>query len=185
MRPIGTRRGNPVVRRMIEQNQRRRLYYSLSPDEAQVRGDANDPRAVRWTREFFERLRDVVVPRMAVAERIEDGVLRYFGAENLRLWALHREHELVVAYDHGDSPSEIRERARRWLGCLATHTAPGLPSPHWGRPVYGARVDRATQELDIVWATPGDWCRFVLEDEHAPRMYDAPPHWARAQLTPA
>ncbi len=177
MRPIGTRRGNPVVRRMIEQNQRRRLYYSLSPDEAQVRGDESDPRAVRWSREFFERLREVVVPRMAIAETLDVGELRYFGAEHLRLWALMREHELVLAYDFGDTPNEIRERAKRWLGCLTTHTAPGLPSPHWGRPVYGARVDRTTQELDVVWATPGDWCRFVLADEFSPREYDAPPHW--------
>lgn len=177
MRPIGTRRGNPVVRRMIEQNQRRRLYYSLSPDEAQVRGDESDPRAVRWTREFFERLREVVVPRMAVAETLEEGELRYFGAGHLQLWALHRDHELVFAYDFGDTRHEIRERAKRWLGCLSTHTAPGLPSPHWGRPVYGARVDRATQELDVVWATPGDWCRFALADEFSPREFDAPLHW--------
>jgi hypothetical protein len=120
MRPIGTRRGNPIVRRIIEQGQRRRLYYALSPDEAQVRGDESDPRALRWTREFFERLRSVLVPRMAVTEAIDGGELRYFGAEGMQLWALHREHELVVAYDHGDSRTEIRDRARRWVACLRT-----------------------------------------------------------------
>lgn len=185
MRQLGTRRGNPIVRRMIEQGQRRRLYYSLSPDEAQVRGDESDPRALRWTREFFERLRSVLVPRMAIAETFEGGELRYFGAEDLKLWALHREHELVVAYDHGDSRSEIRERARRWIGCLATHTAPGPASRHWGHPVYGARLDSATHELDIVWATSGDWCRFVLAGEDVPRRWSLPPHWSPPELASA
>ena len=40
-------------------------------------------------------------------------------------------------------------------------TALGQPRVRRGGP-------RATQELDIVWATPGDWCRFVLRTT-APR----------------
>ncbi|MCC6653043.1 MAG: hypothetical protein IT348_17950 [Candidatus Eisenbacteria bacterium] len=185
MRPIGTRRGNPIVRRIIEQGQRRRLYYALSPDEAQVRGDESDPRALRWTREFFERLRSVLVPRMAVTESIEGGELRYFGAEGMQLWALHREHELVVAYDHGDTQSEIRERARRWIACLSTHTAPGPASRHWGHPVYGARVDAATQELDVVWATSGEWCRFALSEAPMARLWALPPHWPQQEMAGA
>jgi len=177
MRSIGTHRGNPVLRGMIDQSARRRLYSSLEPARAGAEGTPGDPSAVRWTRAFFERLRDVLVPRMAVTAALEDGELRYFGGSPPDLWALCAPHALVLAYEHADSPQQIRERARRWSACLRTRTAPGLASPHWGHPVYGARLDPANGELDVVWAAPGDWVAFAQDDGAAPRRFDSPRHW--------
>jgi hypothetical protein len=95
------------------------------------------------------------------------------------VWAFVAPLATVLALDHADSEREIRERARRWLGCLTTRTAPGLASPHWGHPVYGARLDPASGELDVVWAVPGEWCEAVLADRIPEREWDLPAHWAR------
>jgi len=177
MRSFGSRRGNPAVRFMVEQTSRRRLWAWLTPErEAPGAGDA-DPLAVRWTRAFFDRIRDVVVPRMASVERTDAGELRFFGAAGLGLWALVAPRGLVLAYEHGDSPELIRARARRWHACLATRTAPGLASPHWGHPVYGARLEPDTDELDVVWAFAGDWLAFACDDPVPAREHDVPPHW--------
>ena len=77
---------------------------------------------------------------------------------------------------------EIRERARRWLSCLTTRTAPGLASPHWGHPVYGARLDPLSGELDVVWAEPGDWCDAVLAERLPTCEWEAPRTWAVAPV---
>ena len=181
MRSIGTHRGNPVLRSMIQQAGRRRLYASLAPHQGELDSSA-DPQAIRWTREFFEHLRSALLPRMAVTAALEEGELRYFGGADWSLWALSAPHALVVAYDHGDSPAQIRERARRWRACLQTRTAPGLASPHWGHPVYGARLDPRTDELDVVWATLGSWFDFAREEELLERICDAPPQWGERSL---
>ncbi len=79
----------------------------------------------------------------------------------------------------------IDQSARRWHACLRTRTAPGLASPHWGHPVYGARLDPANDELDVVWAAPGDWVAFAFDDESATRSFDSPRHWASARPSQA
>lgn len=177
MRSFGSRRGNTAVRFMVEQTARRRLWANLGPERGDPSGEESDPLAVRWTRAFFERLRDVVMPRMAVVDAIESAELRFHGGDRLGLWGLRAEHEVVLAYEHGDTPETIRERARRWRGCLSTRTAPGLASRHWGHPVYGARLDPANGELDVVWAVPGDWIVFAASEIPAPRVFDVPPAW--------
>ncbi len=179
MRSIGTHRGNSVLRSMIQQTGRRRLYANLVPSQADTPIGA-DPATVRWSRAFFDRLRDALLPRMAVAASLEEGELRYFGGADLSLWALASPHAIVVAYDHQDSPQQIRDRARRWRACLQTRTAPGLASPHWGHPVYGARVDPLSGELDVVWATLGSWFDFALRESGPIRDHDLPRHWQAA-----
>lgn len=162
---------------MVEQSARRRLWASLGPE----RDDASrggDPLAVRWTRSFFERLRARVVPGMALVEPFDDrGELRFFGGERLSLWALSTPLELVLAYEHDETPRSLHERARRWLACLTTRTAPGLASRHWGHPVYGARLDARTNELDVVWAVPGDWLGYAASELPVPRHHDLPDRW--------
>lgn len=161
MRLTGHRRGNPALRFMIEQTSRRRMWSALEP----AREDDGTPQGsvARWSRTFFEQLHAALLPRMAAVTDTPEGQIRYLGSSALRLWALVSEHHLALAYDQDDSPAQIRERARRWLGCLTSRTAPGLASPHWGHPVYGARLDRLSGELDVVWALPGAWCDAVLE----------------------
>ncbi len=176
MRSIGTHRGNSVLRSMIQQTARRRLYAELTPSQGGSTGAA-DPTEVRWSRTFFERLRQTLLPRMAVAASLDVGELRYFGGGELSLWALASPDSLVVAYDHQDSPEQIRERARRWNACLLTRTAPGLASPHWGHPVYGARVDPRSGELDVVWATLGRWFEFAQSEPARAREVDLPRRW--------
>lgn len=176
MRLTGYRRGNSTVRFMIEQTARRRMYSSLSPE----RDGADAARAgavVRWSREFFEQLHTTLLPRMAYVADTPDGQLRYFGSQAMSVWAFVSEHATALAYEHADSPLQIRERAHRWLGCLTTRTAPGLASPHWGNPVYGARLDPLSGELDVVWAVPGDWCDRVLAGSVPQREWDTPRHW--------
>lgn len=177
MRSIGTHRGNFVLRSMIQQTARRRLYASLAPSQGETPLGA-DPAMVRWSRAFFDRLREALLPRMAVAATLDEGELRYFGGADLSLWALASPHALVVAYDHHDTPQQIRDRARRWRACLQTRTAPGLASPHWGHPVYGARLDPLSGELDVVWATLGNWFEFAVGESGTAREYDLPREWA-------
>lgn len=178
MRSFGSRRGNTAVRFMVEQSARRRLWASLGPERGDEPAENRDPLAVRWTRAFFERARAHAVPLMAPVESFgELGELRFFGGDRLSLWALSTPLELVFAYEHGETLASLRERARRWLACLTTRTAPGLASRHWGHPVYGARLDPRTDELDVVWAVPGDWLGFVASDLPVPRAHDLPQQW--------
>ena len=177
MRSFGSRRGNTAVRFMVEQTARRRMWASLGPERDDAPGEHSDPLAVRWTREFFERVRDVVLPRMAVVDRLESAELRFHGGDRLGVWGLRGDHELVLAYEHGDTPDSIRERAQRWRACLSTRTAPGLASRHWGHPVYGARLDPSSGELDVVWAFPGDWIAFAASEVPTPRVFDVPASW--------
>ena len=177
----GPRRGNPAVRFMIEQTARRRLWPGPDAAAADVAAQGD---AVRWSRGFFERVRGRMLPRMAAVTELAEGQLRYYGSEALSLWALVAPNATALALDHGESASEIRERAGRWLRCLATRTAPGLASSHWGHPVYGARVDLPTGELDVVWAFAGSWCDAVLSDSLPERTRDAPRAWL-AEAAPA
>jgi hypothetical protein len=178
MRSFGSRRGNTAVRFMVEQTARRRMWASLGPERGDEPEGSGDPLAARWTREFFERARTRAIPLMALVESLEDlGELRFFGGERVSLWALSTPRELVIAYEHGENRESIRERAHRWLACLTTRTAPGLASRHWGHPVYGARVDPRTDELDVVWAVPGDWLGIVASELPVPRHHDLPNHW--------
>jgi len=168
MRTMGIHRGNPTLRVAIGSALRRRLYAGLTPHEGESPdAAAHDPLTQRWTRAFFEHLRRDVLPRMAQVEQIDEGELRYLGVSGLSLWGLAAPHALVLAYDFEDTREQLRERARRWLACLRTRTAPGLASRHWGHPVYGARLDPRSDELDVVWAVPGDWLG-ALSGEQAP-----------------
>ncbi len=179
MRSIGTHRGNSVLRSMIQQTARRRLYAELSPAQGGPVRDG-DPEAMRWSLAFFKRLHAALLPRMAVAGSLEEGELRYFGGGELSLWALASPLALVVAYDHQDSPQQIRDRARRWNACLQTRTAPGMASAHWGHPVYGARLDPRSGELDVVWASLGRWFDFAVGEDSPARELDLPRHWSSA-----
>lgn len=178
MRSFGIIRGNATVRFMVEQSSRRRLGAGLTPGRGGPEDGRPDPLAVRWTRAFFDRLRDHVVPRMAVVDALEEGELRFFGGDALGIWALVSRGALVLAYEHGDSPQQIRDRARRWQACLRTRTAPGLASPHWGHPVYGARLEPGSGELDVVWAVPGDWLGFATSELPLPAQWRLPRHWS-------
>jgi hypothetical protein len=109
-----------------------------------------------------------------------EGQLRYYGSRAMSVWAFVSEHATALAYEHAESPEQIRERARRWLACLTTRTAPGLASPHWGHPLYGARLDPLNGELDVVWAFPGEWCDAVWSSELPAREWDAPRDWSPA-----
>ncbi len=179
MRPLGVYRGNPALRVAIHQALRRRLYAGLTPHDGVSDGDAL---STRWTREFYDRLCADVLPRMAFIESIEGGELRYFGRPRFSLWAFQSERALIVAYDYYDSPEELRDRTRRWLSCLRTHTAPGLASRHWGHPVYGAMLDPGTDEVDVVWAVPGDWMKLAADSEQPTRTFDRPLHWSEAEF---
>ncbi|MCE9626308.1 MAG: hypothetical protein K8R56_00135 [Candidatus Eisenbacteria bacterium] len=184
MRSLGHRRGNPTLRFMIDQTARRRMYAELRP-EVMSTGLPREGALQRWSREFFERLHDTLVPRMAHVTDTPEGELRYFGSEALSVWALIGDHSTALAYDHAESPEQIRERARRWIACLTTRTAPGLASPHWGHPVYGARLDPLSGELDVVWAVPGEWCDRVLAGSVPQRQWDMPRAWDGPGLIPA
>ncbi len=162
MRPIGTRRGNTMVRFQVDQSSRRRLWAALAPSQVDETAPGADQWSVRWSRRFYDHVRRRLLPRMTVAGRLDEGEVRWYGGESLRLWALVDVHATVLAIEHGETPGTLAARARRWIACLTTRTAPGLASPHWGHPVYGARLDIRTGELDVVWATPGDWCGLVM-----------------------
>ncbi len=180
----GARRGNPAVRFMIEQTARRRTWSALPSDREGPAPRVEQGAERRWSREFFERVREAWLPRMARVGEMPEGRIRYYGARALSLWAVESPHATALAYEYGDTPAQIRERARRWFACLATRTAPGLASPHWGHPVYGARLDPFSGELDVVWAVPGDWCDAVLAGAVPEREWDAPRHWL-AEAVPA
>lgn len=172
MRSFGSLRGNPTLRSMVQQTARRRMYATILP------APDSDERNLTNTREFFERLHDTLLPSMAHVDDTPEGALRYFGSSAMRLWAFVTPNATALAYDQAETPSQIRERARRWLNCLATRTAPGLASPHWGHPVYGARLDPHSGRLDVVWSNPGEWCDAVLRGVLPPREYDRPLEWA-------
>jgi len=182
MRLTGHRRGNPTVRFMIEQTARRRMYSTLSPERV-LAGDPGSEGAVRrWSREFFEQLHVALLPRMARVADTPEGELRYYGSTAMSVWAFVGEHALTLAYEHAETPRQIGERARRWLACLTTRTAPGLASSHWGHPVYGARLDPLSGELDVVWAFPGDWCDAVVKGAFPAREWDVPRSWSGAEV---
>jgi hypothetical protein len=148
--------------------------------------DAADPtRAPAFTRAFFERLRDIVFPRMTPALDVDGAELRYVAATGLGLWAMRAPHGLVLACECADTPALLAERARRRLSCLRTRTTPGVQQRTWGLPVYGARLDAASDRLDVVWATPGPWCGFVLADGPLPEPWNLPPHWRQPELASA
>jgi hypothetical protein len=146
---------------------------------------AVDPPAPAFTRAFFDRIRDFVLPRMTPALAVEGVELRYFAAADLGLWAMSDAGGLVLACECDDTPALLSERARRWLTCLRTRTTPGVQLRTWGLPVYGARLDAASDRFDVVWATPGPWCGFVLADDPAPTLRNLPPHWRQAELASA
>ncbi len=185
MRSFGGRRGNPVLGAALQMAARRRAYATLAPHAGESDAEVGAPFAARFSRAFFDRIREHVLPRMVPALEIEGGHLRYFGAEKLRLWALEGPQALVLAYEHSDTPALLRERSERWLKCVRTRTAPGMVTPHWGHPVYGARLDPARDELDVVWATPGDWCGFVLAEEPEATRFALPPWWPAQALASA
>jgi hypothetical protein len=162
------------------------MWLPPSPARNGALAEASEGAERRWGREFFERLRDAWLPRMAHVADTPDGELRYLGSSAMSLWAFTSAHATALAYDANDTATQIRERARRWLGCLTTRTAPGLASPHWGHPVYGARLDPLSGELDVVWAEPGDWCEAVLACTLPTREWDLPRSWTREpELAPA
>jgi len=174
------------MRMMIEQAARRRMGAVITAWRDGPGTEAVEEAARRWGREFFESLRSSLVPRMAPVVETSEGWLRYLGSSAMSLWAFGSEQHLVVAREHGDTPEQIVERARRWLTCLRTHTAPGLASPHWGHPLYGARLEPLSGELDVVWAVPGEWCEAVLAGKLPEREWDAPRSWRpAAELLPA
>jgi len=177
MRLTGPRRGNPALRFMIEQTARRRLWSGLSPERGDESGPAAESAALRWGRPFYERVRDALLPRMAAVAETPEGQIRYYGTPALRVWALVAPHATALAHERDDLPAEIRDRARRWHACLTTRTAPGLASPHWGHPIYGARLDALTGELDVVWALPGEWCDAVA-GALPEREWDQPRSWS-------
>jgi hypothetical protein len=165
---------------MIEVSARRRLASGLRVQREAVdaTGDNATSRDVlRWGRGFFERVQATLLPRTALVARTPEGELRYYGSSAFSLWAFVTAHATTLAYDVADTEAQIRERARRWLACLTTRTAPGLASPHWGHPLYGARLDPMTGELDVVWAVPGDWVEAVLAGALPERQWDVPPTW--------
>lgn len=179
MRLTGPRRGNPTVRFMIELTARRRMAAGLLA-ERETAGDGGARDALRWGREFFDRIHATLLPRSAHIADTPEGTLRYYGSRALSVWSFVTPHATALAYDYADTEVQIRERARRWLACLTTRTAPGLASPHWGHPIYGARLDPhdpTTGELDVVWAVPGEWCDAVWSDALPEREWDAPRAW--------
>lgn len=186
MRSFGSRRGNTAVRFMVEQSARRRMWAGTAPERGDATDGERDPLAARWTRGFFELVRARALPRMTFVEPFEGrGELRFFGGERLSLWALATPLELVIAYEHGENGASLRERAHRWLACLTTRTAPGPASRHWGHPVYGARLDPRTDELDVVWAVPGDWMAFAASELPVPASRERPAAWAASDLARA
>jgi len=182
MRLTGHRRGNPAVRFMIEQTARRRMWSAI-PSERETPGtEAEAGEVRRWSREFFEQLHASLLPRMAHVTDTPEGRLHYLGSRAMSLWAFVGDHATALAYEHGDTPALILERSRRWLACLRSRTAPGLASPHWGHPVYGARLDPHSGELDVVWAVPGEWCQAVLSGALPSREWDAPRAWTNEMV---
>lgn len=182
MRLTGPRRGNPTLRFMVEHAARRRMAAGFRVErEASGPGSPGDVK--RWSREFFDSLHATLVPRTAHVVDTPEGELRYFGSSAMSVWAFVGQQVTALAYDHAETPWQIGERSRRWLTCLRSRTAPGLASPYWGHPVYGARLDPASGELDVVWAVPGTWCDAVLADALPEREWDAPRNWEAAAVT--
>lgn len=181
MRLTGPRRGNPTLRFMIEASARRRLASGSGLARAAagqgVEGGATSRDVLRWGRDFFECVHARLLPRTVPVAETPEGELRYYGSRALSLWAFVGGHAVALAYEVADTETQIRERARRWLACLTTRTAPGLASPHWGHPLYGARLDPMSGELEVVWAVPGDWFDAVLTNALPEREWDAPPTW--------
>jgi hypothetical protein len=184
MRSRGTHRGNPILRASVEQSSRRRLESLLVPHSGLDEFAADPLHAPEPTssRAFFDRVREHVLPQMAPALDVDGTEVRYFGTDGLGLWGMQAAQGLVLAYECADTPALLVERARRWLSCLRTRTTPGILDRTWGRPVYGARLDAACDALEVVWATPGDWCRFVLSDAPVVRRWSQPPHWRTREL---
>ena len=175
MRSFGSHRGNPALRIMIEQAARRRLWASLGPERPGA-GSAGSGGAC-WTREFFTALAAFVREHFAAIDELPEGSLGYYGVPGMQLWSLCTDRTLVLALDHEDSPAQIHTRAARWNACLTTRTTPGLASPHWGHPVYGARIDPLSDVLDVVWAFAGEWCALATAAAPAPRAWGRPDHW--------
>ena len=182
MRLTGHRRGNPAVRFMIEQASRRRLAAALNAERPTAEGAQGDA-VRRWSREFFEQLHASLLPRMVPVTDTPEGQIRYLGSSAMSMWALVGQYATALAYEYGDTPSQIRERSRRWLACLQSRTAPGLASPHWGHSVYGARLDPLSGELDVVWAVPGEWCDRVLRGDLPACEWETPRAWPRELTT--
>ena len=182
MRLTGPRRGNPAVRFMIEQTARRRMYSTLAPERMFAGDPGSEGAAQRWSREFFDQLHTTLLPHTAPVAETPEGQLRYYGTPAMSMWAFVGEHVTALAYEHAENPRQIGERARRWLACLTTRTAPGLASSHWGHPVYGARLDPYSGELDVVWAFPGEWCDAVVNGAFPARVWDVPRSWVEAEV---
>ena len=182
MRAVGTRRGNTMVRFLVDQTARRRLWASGAPSQLATDSPPSDHWSARWTPRFLERIHRRLIGRMCFVDALPEGELRWYGGAEVRLWCVTDAHHTVLALDHGDTPAQIRERARRWRSCLSTRTAPGLASPHWGHPVYGARLDQASGELDVVWAVPGEWCALVLGATTPEPVAPLPEAWRTAEV---
>ena len=157
----------------------------ICPHAGSASGADDPPGAPAFTRAFFERIRDIVLPRMTPALAVDGAELRYFAAADLGLWAMSAADGLVLACESDDTPALLSERARRWLTCLRTRTTPGIQLRTWGLPVYGARLHAASDRLDVVWATPGPWCGFVLADDAVSTVRNLPLHWRQSELASA
>lgn len=151
--------------------------WSASSRELKAAGEEPTAETARWGREFFDAVRGALVPRMAPVAETPEGELRYLGSRAMRLWGFVSGQVVALAHEYGETPEQIGQRSRRWLGCLATRTAPGRPSPYWGHPLYGARLDPLSGRLEVVWAQPGDWCEAVLAGDLPEREWDAPRSW--------
>ena len=179
MRSIGTHRGNPLLRASVAQGARRRMEWLPVPQQAGGARRGAEP--APFTRSFYDRVRDGLLPRMVPALSVDGAELRYFASERLALWGLRAPQGLVLAYECAEAPAQLAEHARRWMSCLRTRTVPGMLGRTWGRPVYGARHEAAWDLVDVVWATPGEWCEFVLGELPRAAHRSLPPHWDESE----
>ena len=162
MRAIGSRRGNAILRASVQMSARRRLESWIVPHAASAPGGAPEDAGPEYTRAFFDRVRNDLLPRMTPALALEGAEVRWLGAGGAGMWAMDASVGLVLALECADTPALLAERAKRWLACLRTRTTPGVLDRTWGQPVYGARLDAGRDEPDVVWSRPGEWRGVVL-----------------------
>jgi hypothetical protein len=137
-------------------------------------------------KKFFERWRTEMVRYMTLVEILPEGYLYYYDVRDTCIWVVVGPHEVIVAYNRFENPSEIREKVHIWKQAFSNRVSLDSSSICWlsvrfdGQPLYGAEENPDGGPPLAMWMRNGDGLGLVPNNPRRPLpvLWDLlPPDW--------